>query len=68
MITLRPSGGGDIEITPSSYELFRALSGDVSPIRVDESYAKTRGFDGVVCYGMLISAFYSTLVGTYLPG
>ena len=62
------TGGGYIEITPSAYEMFRQLSGDISPIHVDEAYAKERGFNGRVCYGMLVSAFYSTLVGTFLPG
>lgn len=65
---LEDIGGGHIEITPSAYEAFRTLSGDVSPIHVDEAYAKERGFRGTVCYGMLVSAYYSTLVGVYLPG
>ena len=60
--------GGIIEITPSSLEKFQELSGDISPIHVDERYARDRGFHGLVCYGMLVSSFYSTLVGTYLPG
>ncbi len=61
-------GGAHITITAKSLEDFRELTGDVSPIHVDESYAAERGFSGRVCYGMLVSAFYSTLIGVYLPG
>lgn len=64
----RFENGEPIEITPKSYEMFRELSGDISPIHLDSDYAKKRGFAGTVCYGMLVSSFYSTLVGTYLPG
>lgn len=60
--------GEVIEITQSTFVKFRELSGDISPIHVDEDYAKERGFCGRVCYGMLVASFYSTLVGTYLPG
>ena len=60
--------GTCIEITPAQYDAFRRLTGDVSPIHVDEAYARTRGFRSRVCYGMLVSAYYSTLVGVYLPG
>lgn len=57
-----------LEITQSSLDTFRDLTGDISPIHIDEQYAKERGYEGRVCYGMLTSAFYSTLVGVYLPG
>lgn len=60
--------GRHIIITTSSFEKFQELSGDISPIHLDEDYARRRGFCGRVCYGMLVPSFYSTLVGTYLPG
>lgn len=65
---IAPGGGTPITITPESLECFREMTGDGSPIHVDESYAAGRGFPGRVCYGMLVSAFYSTLIGVYLPG
>ena len=37
-------------------------------MHTDFSYAKSSGMKGKVVYGMLSSAFYSTLVGVYLPG
>lgn len=57
-----------LEISRESLDLFRDLTGDISPIHTDGDYARERGFAGRVCYGMLTSAFYSTLVGVYLPG
>lgn len=60
--------GVPLEISQERLDLFRDLTGDISPIHIDEDYARERGFAGRVCYGMLTSAFYSTLVGVYLPG
>jgi 3-hydroxybutyryl-CoA dehydratase len=47
---------------------FAAISGDVNPLHVDESYARGAGFPGPVLFGMLTSSLYSQLVGVYLPG
>lgn len=58
----------EVEITAEKMELFCQLSGDVSPIHLDASYAKQRGYEGRVVYGMLVASFFSTLAGTYLPG
>ena len=64
----REAGEYPLEISRESLDLFRDLTGDISPIHTDGDYARERGFAGRVCYGMLTSAFYSTLVGVYLPG
>ena len=58
----------DAGISDESMRLFGQISGDVSPIHVDESFARQRGFPGRVAFGLLTSSFYSTLVGVYLPG
>lgn len=66
-----PDGQGGYRPLAASQEnldWFRDMTGDGSPIHVDEAYARERGFAGKVCYGMLVSAFYSTLIGVYLPG
>ena len=55
-------------IGEQSMRLFGELSGDVSPIHLDDAFARQRGFPGRVAFGMLTSSFYSTLVGVYLPG
>jgi acyl dehydratase len=47
---------------------FTALSGDVSPVHVDDAYARSKGFPGRIAHGLLIGAHVSALVGTRLPG
>ena len=47
---------------------FYAISGDTNPLHLDSSYAQSHNFKDRVVYGLLISTFYSTLVGVYLPG
>lgn len=56
------------EVTEEKMRLFYELSGDDSPIHIDENYAQARGYTGRVCYGMLGASFFSTLAGVYLPG
>ncbi|MCI6639879.1 MAG: MaoC family dehydratase [Pygmaiobacter massiliensis] len=57
-----------VTITEEKMAAFCALSGDISPIHLSESYAAGRGYPGRVCYGMLVASFFSTLAGVYLPG
>ena len=57
-----------IEITESMLENFAKLSGDYNPLHMDKDYAKTTSFKKRVCHGMLLSSFFSRLVGMYLPG
>jgi acyl dehydratase len=47
---------------------FREMTGDVNPLHCDETFAKEKGFDGKVAYGMLTASFLSTMAGVYLPG
>ncbi len=47
---------------------FLDISNDINPLHTDSEYAKEKGFDDRVVYGLLTSSFYSTLVGVYLPG
>lgn len=57
-----------VPVTEEKMKLFYELSGDDSPIHMDKDYAKGRGYEGRVCYGMLQASFFSTLAGVYLPG
>lgn len=57
-----------VTVTPEMMDAFAALTGDCSPIHMDEDYAKGRGYPGRVVYGMLGASFFSTLAGVYLPG
>ena len=56
------------DITPSMLDAFVSLSTDDSPIHVDETAAKARGFPGRVAHGALLGALVSGVVGTELPG
>lgn len=47
---------------------FLRITGDCNPLHVDAPYAQANGFRSRVVYGLLISSFYSTLVGVHLPG
>lgn len=47
---------------------FLCMSGDTNPLHQDEAYAKEKGFLNKVVYGVLTSAYYSRLIGVYLPG
>jgi 3-hydroxybutyryl-CoA dehydratase len=58
-----------IVITEDMQNMFLCISGDNNPMHTDEAYAKSKGFrKGALVYGMLTATFYSTLVGTLLPG
>ena len=57
-----------VTVTQEMMDAFLKLTGDCSPIHVDEDYAKGRGYPGRVVYGMLGASFFSTLAGVYLPG
>ena len=48
-----------LEVTTEKMALFYELTGDCSPIHMDEAYAQRRGYPGRVVYGML---------GASLPG
>jgi 3-hydroxybutyryl-CoA dehydratase len=49
-------------------ETFAAVSGDTNPVHLDEAYAQTTTFGGVVAHGMLTAAYVSAVLGTQLPG
>ena len=47
---------------------FAKISGDFNPLHMDEQFAKKSKFGRRVCHGMLLSSFFSRLIGMYLPG
>ena len=57
-----------ITITEPMVDDFAKLSGDFSPIHVDEDYATTTNFKKRVAPSMLLASVLSRLVGMYLPG
>ena len=56
------------EITAEMMESFCRISGDTNPLHNDAQFAKSKGYDSVVVYGMLTASLYSCLAGVYLPG
>tara|TARA_Y100000590_G_scaffold401389_1_gene486208 strand:+ start:5945 stop:6376 length:432 start_codon:yes stop_codon:yes gene_type:complete len=57
-----------VTITESLVKQFAKLSGDFSPIHMDQNYAKTTTFGKRVVHGMLLASFLSRIDGMYLPG
>ena len=57
-----------VKITESLVNDFAKLSGDFSPIHMDDKYAESTKFKGRVVHGMLLASFLSRMVGMYLPG
>jgi acyl dehydratase len=57
-----------IRITAEVIENFAKLSGDYNPLHMDDDYAKMTKFGKRVSHGMLLSSFFSRLIGMYLPG
>ncbi|MBT9136499.1 MAG: (R)-specific enoyl-CoA hydratase [Firmicutes bacterium] len=55
-------------ITEDDIQSFARLSGDYSPIHMDEEYAKNTRFKGRIAHGMLTAGFISAVLGTQLPG
>ena len=57
-----------VSITEEMMEMFYKITGDNNPLHNNLDYAKSKGFNEKVVYGMLTSSFLSTLAGVYLPG
>jgi len=56
------------EITSQDISSFAELSGDKSPIHVDDAYAKETKFETKIVHGMFLGSLVSRLVGMELPG
>lgn len=57
-----------VNLKEEMVNMFREITGDVNPLHIDSSYAKSKKFQDKVVFGMLTSSFLSTLAGVYLPG
>ncbi len=58
----------EVVISESMVKNFAEISGDFSPIHIDEKYAETTTFGKRVVHGMLLASFLSRVDGMYLPG
>ena len=57
-----------VSITESLVNEFARISGDFSPLHMDNQYAVTTNFKQRVVHGMLLASFLSRVDGMYLPG
>ena len=57
-----------IKITEKMVDDFANFSGDYNPLHMDQNFGKSKNFKNRVCHGMLLSSFFSRLIGMYLPG
>jgi 3-hydroxybutyryl-CoA dehydratase len=55
-------------VTREHIAAFAELSGDRNPVHLDETFAATSPFKGVVAHGMLSAGFISALLGNDMPG
>jgi 3-hydroxybutyryl-CoA dehydratase len=62
------SASVEFAVTADEMRRFADLSGDYNPLHLDTSFARAKGFDGVVVYGGLLIAKVSQLIGMKLPG
>ena len=71
--TIREIRIGDSEsyertVTETDVVLFGGISGDLNPAHFNEVYAKDTMFKGRIVHGMLTASYFSTILGTLLPG
>ena len=57
-----------VTISESMVDNFAKVSGDFSPIHMDDKYAKSTSFGKRVVHCMLLASFLSRVDGMYLPG
>lgn len=56
------------EITDTMMDDFYQICGDENPLHREKEFARRKGFNDRVVYGMLGGSLVSTLGGVYLPG
>lgn len=56
------------EINKEKMDQFLSITNDINPLHNNLDYAKSKGYEEKVVYGMLSASGLSTLAGVYLPG
>jgi acyl dehydratase len=57
-----------VNVTESLTNEFAKITGDFSPIHMEQVFARTTKFKQRISHGMLVGSFFSRLVGMHLPG
>jgi acyl dehydratase len=55
-------------VTEEDIEFFARATGDMNPLHLDESYARSTRFGGRIAHGLLGAGLISAILGTLLPG
>lgn len=55
-------------VTDADVTQFSEVSGDKNPIHLDDEFAKSTPFGERIAHGMLTASFFSTVLGTKMPG
>ena len=58
----------ELKISRDEINNYAAVSGDYSPIHVDEEYASKTRFGGCLAHGMYLGAVISRIIGMEMPG
>lgn len=58
----------EVQVGEKEIAAFAELSGDVSPLHVDDAFAKGKGFKSRIAHGALLVSYVSKFIGTILPG
>lgn len=56
-----------VSVSQDMLDKFKDITGDINLLHNDADFA-IGGYEGKVVYGFLVSSFYSSLAGVYLPG
>jgi acyl dehydratase len=54
-------------ISPHQMQLFADLSQDFNPVHLDKNYARGKGFQAPIVYGLLLCSQMSRLIGQEMP-
>ena len=57
----------NFKVSDEVYGNFIQLSNDRNPLHTDESFAKSKGFEGKVMHGNILNTFLSFFIGECLP-
>ena len=58
----------EVQIDESIHKNFSSISGDKSPIHLDDDFSSKTKFGRKIGYAFLLTSFLSRLYGEYLPG
>jgi 3-hydroxybutyryl-CoA dehydratase len=59
--------GWSFSVSDEDMRTYGKLIGDFNPVHTDTEFAKVKGFDAPLIYGMLLSGQMSRLIGQELP-